>query len=257
MDAVTHPPLPVNEPVLDYAPGSAERAAPGGRARGGDRTRSSCGADHRRRQAHGRPASAFDVVAPFDHRRVLGTSANATQADAAGRGRRPRWPPPPAGARWPSTTAPRSCCAPPSCWPGRGGRWINAATMLGQAKTALPGGDRLGLRAGRLLALQRALRPADPGRAADRELPGHLEPHRPPAAGGLRLRGHAVQLHRDRRQPADRARAHGQRGGLEAVDHAAAGGVADSCSCWIEAGLPDGGDQHAAGRRRRRSPRWC
>ena len=23
MDAVTHPPLPVNEPVLDYAPGSA------------------------------------------------------------------------------------------------------------------------------------------------------------------------------------------------------------------------------------------
>ena len=27
MDAVTHPPTPVNEPVLDYAPGSAERAA--------------------------------------------------------------------------------------------------------------------------------------------------------------------------------------------------------------------------------------
>ena len=26
MDAVTHPPLPVNEPVLNYAPGSPERA---------------------------------------------------------------------------------------------------------------------------------------------------------------------------------------------------------------------------------------
>ena len=26
MDAVTHPPIPVNEPVLDYAPGSPERA---------------------------------------------------------------------------------------------------------------------------------------------------------------------------------------------------------------------------------------
>ncbi len=29
MDAVTHPPMPVNEPVLDYAPGSAERADAG------------------------------------------------------------------------------------------------------------------------------------------------------------------------------------------------------------------------------------
>ena len=44
---------------------------------------------------------------------------------------------------------------------------LNAATMLGQSKTAHPGRDRRGLRADRLPAVQRALRAADPGRAAD------------------------------------------------------------------------------------------
>src|ERR1700712_5993561 len=81
MDAVTSPPLPVNEPVLDYAPGSAEPtrldaalksfdaplelgAVIGGKSRmpAGDK---------------------FEVVAPFQHSRVLATSANATQRDAA------------------------------------------------------------------------------------------------------------------------------------------------------------------------------
>ncbi len=131
---------------------------------------------------------------------------------------------------------------------------MNAATMLGQAKTALPGGDRLGLRAGRLLAVQRAFRPADPQRAADRQLEGDLEPHRPPAARGLRLRRHAVQLHRHRRQPADRAGADGQRGRLEAVDHPATGGVVDHGPA-AGGRAAARGDQHAARRSARRSPR--
>ncbi|MET9607988.1 L-glutamate gamma-semialdehyde dehydrogenase [Streptomyces sp. NPDC006512] len=81
MDAVTQVPAPVNEPVHSYAPGSAERArleiqlkqlsenpidlpmTIGGvkRMGGGER---------------------FDVVQPHDHKSVIGTYANATEADA-------------------------------------------------------------------------------------------------------------------------------------------------------------------------------
>ena len=80
MDAVTHPPVPVNEPVLDYAPGSAERAslitaleAVGGTVELG----AVIGGVNRR--PSGKP---FDVVAPFDHQRVLATSADSTREDA-------------------------------------------------------------------------------------------------------------------------------------------------------------------------------
>ena len=78
-----------------------------------------------------------------------------------------------------------------------------------------PGRDRRGLRADRLLALQRRVHGADLRGAADLA-PGHLEPDGAPPARGLRLRGHAVQLHRDRRQPAARAGADGQHGRVEA-----------------------------------------
>ncbi|MFC0599318.1 L-glutamate gamma-semialdehyde dehydrogenase [Streptomyces palmae] len=81
MDAVTQVPVPVNEPVHTYAPGTPERArletklkelaqnpielpmTIGGEKRmgGGER---------------------FDVVQPHNHSAVLGTYANATQADA-------------------------------------------------------------------------------------------------------------------------------------------------------------------------------
>ena len=52
--------------------------------------------------------------------------------------------------------------------------------------------------------------------------PGLMEPARVPPARGLRAGHHAVQLHLDRRQPADRAGAAGQRRGVEAVAHPAA-----------------------------------
>ena len=79
----------------------------------------------------------------------------------------------------------------------------------------VPVGDRRGLRADRLLALQRRLRAGALSRAADQQ-PGRLEPAGVPAARRLRLRGVAVQLHRDRRQPLDGARADGRRVDLEA-----------------------------------------
>ena len=109
----------------------------------------------------------------------------------------------------------------------------------------LPGRDRHALRAHRLLALQRRLRPRHPGRPAG-VLPRRVEPGRPPAPRGLRLRDHAVQLHRDRRQPADRARADGQRGRLEAVAHAGPVGLPDHAAA---------GGRRAPGRRHQPRPR--
>ena len=41
----------------------------------------------------------------------------------------------PAGARCPSTTGPRSCSRPPTCWPARGGRPSTRPRSLGQSKS--------------------------------------------------------------------------------------------------------------------------
>ena len=81
MDAVTHPPTPVNEPVLDYAPGSAERASlTEALAEVTEPVELGAVIGGVSRRPSGEP---FQVVAPFDHRRILATSANSTQADAA------------------------------------------------------------------------------------------------------------------------------------------------------------------------------
>ena len=100
---------------------------------------------------------------------------------------------------------------------------LNAATMLGQSQDRAPGRDRRGLRAVRLLPLQRRVHACGSTRSSRSRRPGRVEPAGVPPARGLRLRRHAVQLHRDRRQPADGARADGQHGRLEAgVDGRAA-----------------------------------
>ncbi len=133
MDAVTHPPLPVNEPVLDYAPGSPERAAlvealatfTGPRELGaviGGVEQDPSG-------------SPFSVVAPFDHGRVLATSAHADQSDAraaiaAALAAAADWRAMDFDARAAILLRAADLLAGP--WRAR----INAATMLGQAKTA-------------------------------------------------------------------------------------------------------------------------
>ena len=133
MDAVTHPPAPVNEPVLDYATGSAERAAlvqalqavtgpvELGAVIGGVSRRPS-----------GEP---FDVVAPFDHQRVLARSANSTQQDAeaaisAALDAAPVWQAMDFDDRAAILLRAAELLSGP--WRAR----INAATMLGQGKTA-------------------------------------------------------------------------------------------------------------------------
>jgi 1-pyrroline-5-carboxylate dehydrogenase len=133
MDAVTHPPVPVNEPVLDYAPGSAERialvealsafTAPLELAAviGGER--------------HEPAGEPFAVLAPFDHHRVLGTSRHAVQADArlavdAALGAASAWRAMDFDSR--AAILLRAADLLTGPWRAR----INAATMLGQAKTA-------------------------------------------------------------------------------------------------------------------------
>ncbi len=133
MDAVTHPPIPVNEPVLDYAPGSPERAnlvealravtepVELGAVIGGVGRRPS-----------GEP---FEVVAPFDHRRILATSANSTQADAADAVRAAL----DAAAGWRALDFDSRAAILLRAADLLAGPWrarVNAATMLGQAKTA-------------------------------------------------------------------------------------------------------------------------
>ncbi|MFC0036849.1 L-glutamate gamma-semialdehyde dehydrogenase [Actinomadura rayongensis] len=82
MDAVTTVPVPVNEPVQGYAPGSPERAALEAKIKelAGDRPDLTMTIGGERRLGGGQP---IDVVQPHAHERVLGTLGNATDADVA------------------------------------------------------------------------------------------------------------------------------------------------------------------------------
>jgi len=82
IDAVTQVPQPVNEPIRQYLPGSADAAALAGEI---TRLRATtldlpCVIGGEDRMASG---EQIDVVEPHAHRRVLGRTANATAADAA------------------------------------------------------------------------------------------------------------------------------------------------------------------------------
>ncbi len=102
-----------------------------------------------------------------------------------------------------------------------------------------PGRDRRGLRDDRLPPLQRRVHGADLRGAAGLRA-RRVEPARVPAARGLRLRGLAVQLHRDRRQPHLVAGAARERRRLEA------GVDGDALGLLPHARLPGG---RAPGRR--------
>ena len=238
MDAITTPPAPVNEPNLNYAPGSAERA--GIEAELAHLARQPARPDrhHRRSQDDGRRRRDPGGAAARPRERARRAQELHEARRPGGRARRGRRGPRLAGdvLRRPRRDHPQGGrpARRPVARPAQRGH------DAGPVQDGVAGRDRRGLRADRLLALQRALRPADPGRAADRQQPRRLEPHRPPAARGLRLRDHAVQLHRDRRQPAHGPGADGQHGHLEAVADPAARRAPDD-------GAARGG-RHAAGR---------
>ena len=134
MDALTRVPVPVNEPVLTYAPGSAERAALEVRLAelasaapvaldawiGGER----------------RPGKGekLEVRMPSDHAHVLGTLRAATQADAraavdAALAAAPAWAEMPFDQRAAVFLRAADLIAGPYR------ATLNAATMLGQGKT--------------------------------------------------------------------------------------------------------------------------
>ncbi len=133
MDAVTQVPVPVNEPVLMYAPGSAERARI-------EQTLKNLQSEQRdlpmviggeQRQGSG---DAIQVVQPHQRRHVLGTMNKATQEDAvaavaAAKSAAPGW----REMSFDDRAAIFLKAADLLAGPWR--ETINGATMLGQSKT--------------------------------------------------------------------------------------------------------------------------
>ncbi|HEU5156187.1 MAG TPA: L-glutamate gamma-semialdehyde dehydrogenase [Streptosporangiaceae bacterium] len=80
MDAVTNVPVPANEPIKSYAPGSRERAALEAKIKelAGERHELTMTIGGQRRLGGGAP---IEVVQPHNHRHVLGAMANATEED--------------------------------------------------------------------------------------------------------------------------------------------------------------------------------
>ena len=134
MDAVADVPVPVNEAVLGYAPGSKERAgleAALERMASEDPIELTATVDGVSKPASG---ESFDVTMPSDHSHILGHAANATRADAtdaidAALAAAPGW----AELSFEQRAAVLLRAADLLAGPWRD--TLNAATMLGQGKT--------------------------------------------------------------------------------------------------------------------------
>ncbi|MGQ0844703.1 MAG: L-glutamate gamma-semialdehyde dehydrogenase [Sporichthyaceae bacterium] len=133
MDGTTQVPPPRNEPVLTYAPGSAERArvADALKALAAERHELAATIGGVRRMGGGEP---FEVHAPHDHRLVLGAGRGADHSDAvaaveAARVAAPGWRDLPFDERAAVFLRAADLLAGP--WRDQ----LNAATMLGQSKT--------------------------------------------------------------------------------------------------------------------------
>jgi 1-pyrroline-5-carboxylate dehydrogenase len=134
MDAITFPPAPVNEPNLTYAPHSPERAelkAELARLEGKQHTLRA----HINGKKRNGGGAEMKVVQPHDHQHVLGTFRNSTTKDAeaavkAAGAAAPDWRAMSFDDRAAIILKAADLLAGP--WRQR----INAATMLGQSKTA-------------------------------------------------------------------------------------------------------------------------
>jgi 1-pyrroline-5-carboxylate dehydrogenase len=134
MDAVTQVPAPHNEPVLTYAPGSSERAALEARLAelAADPVELTATIGGTQTMAGG---DRFDVVQPHRHSAVLGTSASATHADAQEAVRCAKE----AAPDWQALSFDDRAAVFLKAADLLAGPWrqtLNAATMLGQSKTA-------------------------------------------------------------------------------------------------------------------------
>ena len=134
MDAITFPPAPTNEPNLTYAPGSPEREALRVEIEKLERRPKNLrGYVGGRWKAGGGPE--FEVVQPHDHQHVLGVAKGSTQADAQAAVKAAAG----AAADWRNLPMDERCAILLKAADLLAGPWrqrINAATMLGQSKTA-------------------------------------------------------------------------------------------------------------------------
>jgi 1-pyrroline-5-carboxylate dehydrogenase len=133
MDAVTSTPVPVNEPIRSYAPGSPERAGLEAKLKelAADPVELTMTVGGAERMAGGERVA---VVQPHRHAAVLGTTAQATNADVgaavqAARDAAPGWRALPFDERAAVLLRTADLLAGP--WRDT----INAATMLGQSKS--------------------------------------------------------------------------------------------------------------------------
>jgi 1-pyrroline-5-carboxylate dehydrogenase len=135
MDAVTQVPVPTNEPINDYAPGSPERARLELRLKelAGEQVELTATIGGAQRPGGG---EEIDVVQPHRHAHRLGVLRNATQDDAraataAAREAAPAW----RALSFDDRAAILLKAADLLSGPWRD--TLNAATMLGQSKTAI------------------------------------------------------------------------------------------------------------------------
>jgi 1-pyrroline-5-carboxylate dehydrogenase len=134
MDATTTPPVPINEPNLTYAPGTPERAElrvalAAQEAVELDLTATIGG---RKKMGGGEP---MQVVQPHDHQHVLGTLRSATKTDARAAIRAAA----DASGEWRALSYDDRAAVFLKAADLLAGPWrqrLNAATMLGQSKTA-------------------------------------------------------------------------------------------------------------------------
>jgi len=133
LDAVTTVPVPENEPIRSYAPGSPERAALEGKlkALAGQRAELTMIIGGR---PHAGGGERIEVVQPHNHRHVLGDLRNATDADVgaaieAARAAAPGW----RALSFDDRAAIFLKAADLLAGPWR--QVINAATILGQSKS--------------------------------------------------------------------------------------------------------------------------
>jgi 1-pyrroline-5-carboxylate dehydrogenase len=135
MDAITSPPAPTNEPNLTYAPGSPEREELQAELARQERKQHTLRAHIGGRRRNGGGAE-MKVVQPHDHQHVLGTFKNSGTKDAeaaikAAGNAAPGWRDLPFDERAAVILKAADLLAGP--WRQR----VNAATMLGQSKTAV------------------------------------------------------------------------------------------------------------------------
>ncbi|CUR56342.1 Putative delta-1-pyrroline-5-carboxylate dehydrogenase [metagenome] len=134
MDAISFPPVPVNEPNLTYAPGSRERSQLVTEIAKLEGKQHSFKAHIGGRKKAGGGAE-IAVVQPHDHQHVLGTLKNSTQADAKAAIAAAA----DAAPAWRALAFDEKCAIILKAADLLAGPWrqrINAATMLGQSKTA-------------------------------------------------------------------------------------------------------------------------